>query len=164
MSKLSRSSIAAIAVVALCTGCDQATKAIARTSLSHSEPIRLLSGIVTLAYAENLGAFLGMGVRLPLGIISASLLVLIITVFMLKTDHIRLPQLLCLSLLAGGGIGNLIDRIANDGAVVDFVMLSLGPLHTGILNVADLAITFGALGFALFSLADEKRQATTRER
>ena len=41
--------------------------------------------------------------------------------------------------------GNLLDRFFNGGAVVDFVSIGFGGLRTGIFNVADLAITCGAL-------------------
>ena len=57
-------------IVLTCVGCDQATKAIARETLVHTPPISLLNGILHLEYAENLGAFLGMGAqtaRLGLG-------------------------------------------------------------------------------------------------
>jgi len=49
------------------------------------------------------------------------------------------------ALLAGGGIGNLIDRVINDGRVADFVSLGLGPVRTGIFNVADVAVMAGAM-------------------
>jgi len=47
--------------------------------------------------------------------------------------------------LIGGGLGNLHDRILYDFRVVDFLNFGIGNLRTGILNVADLSITFGAL-------------------
>jgi signal peptidase II len=47
--------------------------------------------------------------------------------------------------LAGGGLGNLIDRITNEGRVVDFVSLGLGPVRTGFFNVADVAVLAGAM-------------------
>ena len=47
--------------------------------------------------------------------------------------------------MIGGGLGNLIDRIFNSGAVVDFVSIGLGGLRTGIFNVSDVAIVAGAL-------------------
>src|SRR5687768_7175296 len=50
-----------------------------------------------------------------------------------------------LALMVGGGLGNLIDRLINDGRVVDFLNVGIGPLRTGIFNVADLAITAGAV-------------------
>ncbi|MHB9099271.1 MAG: signal peptidase II, partial [Syntrophales bacterium] len=42
------------------------------------------------------------------------------------------------------GIGNLIDRILNDGAVIDFMNIEVGGLRTGIFNIADVVIMLGA--------------------
>ncbi|MET0554978.1 MAG: signal peptidase II, partial [Vicinamibacteria bacterium] len=49
-----------------------------------------------------------------------------------------------LGLVWAGGLSNLLDRV-RDGHVVDFVMLSAGPLRTGVFNVADVAITAGVV-------------------
>ena len=51
------------------------------------------------------------------------------------------------ALLLGGGLGNLIDRLAR-GRVVDFLQLRAGPLHTGVFNLGDLAIVAGVLIWA----------------
>jgi len=48
-----------------------------------------------------------------------------------------------LTLILCGGIGNLIDRIFYQGMVIDMINFGIGNLRTGILNLADLAITFG---------------------
>ena len=46
----------------------------------------------------------------------------------------------------GGGFeANLIDRLRFDGLVIDFMNLGVGPLRSGIFNVADVAIVVGAL-------------------
>jgi signal peptidase II len=62
------------------------------------------------------------------------------------------------ALIAGGGLGNLYDRLTNTGRVVDFLMVGMGSLRTGIFNVADLAITFGV---GLFVLAAIQRKRET---
>ena len=49
------------------------------------------------------------------------------------------------ALLIGGGISNLADRALRAGAVVDFLNVGLGPLRTGIFNVADVGITAGTI-------------------
>lgn len=49
------------------------------------------------------------------------------------------------SLVLGGGLGNLVDRIMNDGRVIDFMDIGIGSLRTGIFNVADVCITIGVL-------------------
>jgi signal peptidase II len=50
-------------------------------------------------------------------------------------------------LILAGGIGNLIDRVSQRGLVTDFLNVGIGPVRTGIFNVADMAVT---AGFALF--------------
>ncbi len=52
---------------------------------------------------------------------------------------------LALSLFCGGGLGNLADRLIHDGYVTDFLNIGLGPLRTGIFNVADVALMAGCL-------------------
>lgn len=47
--------------------------------------------------------------------------------------------------MLSGGLGNLLDRIMNDGRVIDFMNLGIGPLRTGIFNVADVCITIGVV-------------------
>ena len=54
-----------------------------------------------------------------------------------------------LALILAGGVGNLIDRLRFVGRVTDFLYLSAGPLHTGVFNVADMAITLGILWLAV---------------
>lgn len=47
-------------------------------------------------------------------------------------------------LIALGGASNLIDRVFRQGHVVDYLVLNLGSLHTGVFNIADIAIMVGA--------------------
>lgn len=143
--------LAALALVMLsCIGCDQAAKAIARESLSQIGSINLLGGAVRFQYAENRGAFLSLGSTLPEGLRAllfvggTSLIVAGLLVFMARGRHSPAGSL-GLALLAGGAVGNLIDRVAYDGTVVDFVSIGLGAFRTGIFNLADVAITFGVL-------------------
>ncbi len=44
--------------------------------------------------------------------------------------------------IIGGGLSNIVDRI-RAGAVVDFMSFGIGSIRTGILNTADLSVTFG---------------------
>lgn len=105
-----------------------------------------------IQYAENAGAFLSLGAELPekarfllfVGLVCPILLTGL--AFAFRSERMVLAQKLGMILAVGGGIGNLIDRIAH-GAVVDFVSLGIGPLRTGIFNLADVAITAGLLLF-----------------
>lgn len=142
-------------VMLSCVGCDQATKAMARDSLV-GRTILMLGGAVRFEYAENTGAFLSLGASLPSGIRAllfvggTGLIVLGLLVAMARGGHAGSPSgSLGLALLAGGAVGNLIDRVAYDGAVVDFVSVGLGSLRTGIFNLADVAIIAGVILVAL---------------
>ena len=63
------------------------------------------------------------------------------------------------ALIIGGGLGNLIDRILNQGAVIDFMNIGIGPIRTGVFNVADLAILAGIFIFAAFYAKKRHNQA-----
>jgi signal peptidase II len=137
-----------LSVLLPCVGCDQATKSVARKFLTTSDPIPLLNGFIRFEYVENAGAFLGMGSQLPevfrfliFVVFTGTMLAVMLVIKVRDGD---LPQLTGLALLAGGGVGNLIDRIINEGRVVDFVSLGLGPVRTGTFNVADVAVMAGA--------------------
>lgn len=147
-----------------CVGCDQVTKNIARQGLADSNPIAFLNGIFRLQYAENPGAFLSLGAGSPenirfwvlilfVGVFLAGLLV-----YLLASTKNSKAQLISLSLVVGGGVGNLIDRIFNQGRVIDFMNIGIGSLRTGIFNVADIAISFGVLWLCAISFKASKKR------
>lgn len=146
-------------VVFLVVGCDQATKSVAQTRLRGAEPIIYLNGMARLQYAENSGAFLSLGARLPetaqrwifLGAVAVVLAALL--AYALREVHkLHILLLIGFALILGGGVGNLIDRIVNDGRVVDFMNVGIGNLRTGIFNVADMALMAGVGLVLLFTL------------
>ena len=154
MKRPLRSGLLALAL-ATCVGCDQAAKALAREALAFSPPLALFGGAVRLQYAENPGAFLSLGASLPaatrffLGTVLVGATLAALLIFTLRAAGLSPGQRTGLALILSGGVGNLIDRLVNDGPVIDFVVLRLGPFHTGIFNVADVAITAGVLIAAL---------------
>ncbi len=139
---------AAVAALVLSTiACDRATKRLAVQHLAGAPPRSYLSDTVRIQYTENRGGFLGLGAELPPPLRSAiftsgTLLLLVAVSFVLARRGTGWTAALGLSLLWAGGVSNLADRIAR-GTVVDFLNLGLGPLRTGIFNVADVAITLG---------------------
>ena len=142
--------LAALALLAF-LGCDQATKALARDALASSPPVSLLGGAVRFQYAENPGAFLSLGAglspqwRFLLGVVFSGVALAALAIFAAHSAQLSTAQRLGLGLVVAGGLGNLIDRLANDGRVVDFISVGIGSLRTGIFNVADMAITAGVL-------------------
>ena len=148
-----------ILVVAVCVVIDQVTKVIARATLYGAPPISLLGGLVRLEYTENSGALLSLGATLPapvrfgLFVVFVTAVVVASIVVALRSSQVNWAQLAGLSLLAAGGLGNLVDRLTNNGLVVDFMVLGIGPLHTGIFNVADMAVMAG-LASLLWSMRE----------
>ena len=139
-----------IAVILLtCVGCDQATKAAAKTYLTSSQSISFSGDFFRLQYIKNTGAFLSLGSTLPatprfwLLTIATGIIVTGIFVFILISRKLQSAFVIGFSLIIGGGFGNLIDRIFNNGAVIDFMNIGVGSLRTGIFNVADVAIMLG---------------------
>jgi signal peptidase II len=141
------------------------TKTIAKESLASSSPISLLNDSIRIEYTENLGAILGLGANLPgqvrflVFVIFVSLILAVTLAFAVNAHSFSLNQLIGLSLMAAGGIGNLLDRLFNNGAVIDFVSFGIGPLRTGIMNVADVATTIGVVTFLLFSVKGKAKAA-----
>ena len=70
--------------------------------------------------------------------------------FLVRARDWPVRRLVAAGLIVGGGVGNLIDRIAR-GPVTDFLLLRLGPLHTGIFNLADACILAGGAWLLLES-------------
>jgi signal peptidase II len=140
-----------LVVLVACVGCDQSTKAIAEAKLPHAQPLSLLADTVRLQTIRNPGAFLGLGNTAPkpwrvaalhVGVAAFLIGLLGYTLFASTTTT---STVLALALVLAGGIGNLIDRFTNDGYVMDFMNIGIGPVRTGIFNVADIAITVGVL-------------------
>jgi signal peptidase II len=139
---------ALLVATAATIGCDRLTKHLATAELAGTPGRSFLGGAVQLEYAENPGAFLGLGAAWPASVrlavfAAATALGLLLIVTLARHLH-RPPALVGLGLIAGGSLSNLADRLAT-GAVVDFLHVGVGPLHTGVFNVADAAIVAGAI-------------------
>lgn len=147
-----------------CVGCDQATKILAKSHLASRLPMDYLNGAVRIQYAENTGAFLSLGANLPeearfiLFVLLVGPILITGLAFAFRSDRMVPAQKMGLILAVGGGMGNLIDRIAH-GAVVDFVSLGIGPLRTGIFNLADVAITAGLVLFLAAGARETEAQS-----
>jgi len=140
-----------VAILFSCIGCDQMTKTIAKDHLPQARPISYLGDTFRLQYMENKGAFLGFGSTLPAEVrfwvlfILTGIAVTGMLVFVLLRHDLHRSLVVGLSLVIGGGVGNLIDRAFRNGAVVDFMNIGVGSLRTGIFNVADVAIMLGMM-------------------
>lgn len=153
-----------LSVLLPCVGCDQATKSAARKLLTGSDPTSLLNGFIRFEYVENAGAFLGMGAQLPgvlrflIFVVFTGTMLVVMLLLVIEERTGNTARLTGFALLAGGGLGNLTDRIINEGRVVDFVSLGLGPVRTGIFNMADVAVMAGAM-LVLYSLTRHQEKS-----
>jgi signal peptidase II len=139
----------ALGVIAL----DQLAKAIVRGSLERGERVDLIFG-VDLTLVENSGiafGFLGDGGALVL-VVTSLALVAMLAWFAAAPERPGLWA--AVGLLTGGALGNLIDRIRLD-AVTDFIDPPFWPAF----NVADIAITLGAITLVLSVLRGEEPEA-----
>ncbi|RMH85653.1 MAG: signal peptidase II [Calditrichaeota bacterium] len=148
---------------------DQITKLIAVMTLKHTPPRSYLGDFFRLQYAENTGAMLGFGSDLPEAVrfwvltVMVGILLLGLLVYLLFNPHLRTSQVIAFSLISGGGISNFIDRLLNDGRVVDFMNMGIGWLRTGIFNVADVLIMIGLGMVLLLGGWRERRKPASEE-
>ena len=126
---------------------DYASKCYIKAAMTEGMSIPVLEGVFHITYILNPGAAFGLLANQRALFIGAAFVLIASLLFLRK--HIK-KQPLCLkigaSLIAGGALGNLVDRI-KIGAVVDFLDFRVWPVF----NIADAAICIGA-GCILWSM------------
>jgi len=142
---------AAFLILVSTIGCDQTTKHFARTELGQSGSTTLAGGFVQFILSENPGAFLSLGGMLPQAVriglltVGVSVGLTFLLVYLVRAAKLRWIGFPGLAMIWAGGMSNLIDRLLRHGLVTDFIFVQVGPLHTGIFNVADMSIVAGAI-------------------
>lgn len=144
---------------------DQLVKLLALVSL-HANSFKIGSNPINLALELSLNpsAFLSLGAALPpqvkqlIFIVGVAIVVAWAMAWSLTHWSQPLRKVLPLYAIALGGIANLIDRVFRDGHVVDYMVLNVGPTHTGVFNIADIAITAGAI-YLMLDLFIKPRKA-----
>lgn len=130
-------------------GCDQITKSLATEHLPRGEMMSFFGDFLRIGYTENTGAFLSLGSSLPaemrflIFVVGVGALLAGLLFYLALSKQQTFSSVLGLSLILGGGLSNFYDRAINNGAVVDFLNLGVGPVRTGVFNVADIAIMTG---------------------
>jgi signal peptidase II len=139
--------IALLALVAMTVGCDRVSKHFASRELAGEPRQSFLADTVRLEYAENTGAFLSFGddwhpvARKGVFTFGTGLILCAMVAAAIKF-RLSGPALVGLALYFAGGASNLVDRVMR-GSVIDFLNVGVGPLRTGIFNIADMAILLG---------------------
>lgn len=143
-----------------CIGCDQSSKYYASEHLPSDTMSSYMGDIFRFGYTENTGAFLGMGGNLPenirhlVFIVLVGLVLSIMLLYLLFFRKFTVISLTAFALMFAGGTSNYIDRVINNGAVVDFLNVGFGSLRTGIFNIADVAILLGCFVFFVVSVRE----------
>jgi signal peptidase II len=152
----------------LSVGLDQYSKKLAIDYLRGARIQSFFFDTFRLEYTENPGAFLGLGSALSaqqrFWILSVSVgLFLVFLLYQLVwSKAMSTWQTLALTLILGGGVSNLIDRVfRTNGQVVDFMNAGIGSLRTGVFNIADFLILLGIGFFLLDNFAPKKRGAVS---
>lgn len=157
MSRSTRAWLLAGLLCAAVIAVDQASKAVVRAQVVIGEEIDVF-GPLGLTQTRNTGVSWGLasGTGAPLIVLMVAALGVIVYLF--ARDPGRPWMWVACGLLAGGAIGNLVDRVAA-GHVTDFIELPPWPPF----NVADVCITFGVVLLVLIFLREGIREERERK-
>jgi signal peptidase II len=146
---------------------DRVTKWVIIRNIALDDAVSVIPGFFRLTHLENPGAAFSLFADSPSGLktgllIAVSLAALAVVALLLWFRRSSFnATTVALSLIMGGALGNLWDRLAN-GKVTDFLDFYIGIHHWPPFNVADSAIVLGALLLMLRMLRKEKHAEAAR--
>lgn len=148
---------------------DRVFKMLAVLYLKGEHGFSYIHNMIVITYAENNGAFLSLGANWPVLIKYTILLIIPIAACFYGLYYIffkekNIIKVILLATILGGGLSNLIDRLFNDFKVIDFLNFGIGNLRTGILNTADLSVTFGLVFLLLYDYKFNNIQSLNSEK
>ena len=142
-----------LGVLTVVLALDVTTKLMVQRSFRLYQQVEILGDFVRLTYIHNPGAAFGITlgsssrmIFLALSLVALGALLAMYWV----TPAMNRVRLASIALVCGGAIGNLIDRVRSSLGVVDFLDMGIGEnLRWPVFNVADVAVTIGAILLAL---------------
>ncbi|OGU30202.1 MAG: signal peptidase II [Gemmatimonadetes bacterium RIFCSPLOWO2_12_FULL_68_9] len=143
---------------------DFLTKRLAVATLAH-RPVPLAGDWLSFQLVYNPGAAFGIHVGGYSRWVFMALAIVALVVLgsmVRQTDRSQPARLVALGLVCGGAVGNLIDRITSARGVVDFIDVWIGPFHWPTFNVADMAVSCGAVLLALILWNEGRRGEPAR--
>lgn len=154
-------------VVAIVTLIDIVTKAIAvRSLVPQRVPHEVVGDYFRLTLVYNPGAAFGLNLgpqsRWIFTVLTVVALVILWRLYQ-STRNGDLVRVLSLSLVCAGAIGNLIDRLRSDLGVVDFLDVGVGATRWPTFNVADMAVSVGAVLLAWVLWQEDRAVAAAHE-
>ncbi len=139
-----------IIIAALVVALDQFTKWLVAQRISLHDSVDVIPGLFRLTHVQNQGAAFGLFSESPsewkvaMLILFSVAALAVVSALLWKNGNAMNATAIALSLVFGGALGNLWDRVAN-GRVIDFLDFYIGSHHWPAFNVADSAIVVGAL-------------------
>lgn len=155
----------ALLVVAAVLALDVATKLWVVQNMVLHESISVFGDVVRLTYTHNPGAAFGINIgehsRVFFLVLSILALGVLTTIYRATPNSDRL-RLLAVALVGAGAIGNIVDRLRYERGVVDFLDVGIGAHRWWVFNVADSAVTVGAVLLLISYLLEERRERACR--
>ena len=140
---------------------DFITKLVAESALLHTAAVPVFGDWFQLRLVYNRGAAFGLhvGVFSRWVFLGVAVVAIVVLARMSRTSPVgdRFRQL-ALGLVAGGAAGNLVDRVRSARGVVDFLDVGIGTLRWPTFNVADIAVSCGAIALALSLWREDSRR------
>ena len=132
-----------LAMAAVAVILDQIVKAWVRSALPKTGDTAPFSpGVLRLLHVENTGAAFSMGEGKGFFFVAIAVAIFILALLAVWKEELSVPFALALGAVAGGGIGNMIDRLVQ-GSVTDFFATQF--MDFPVFNVADIFVTLGVI-------------------
>lgn len=138
-----------IGLAGLVVALDQVTKLIVVSTMTLGQPQSVIGDFFQLKYVTNTGVAFGLKIgslgwnRVIFSLVNG-VAIIVIAVVVWKLTPRQKVHLATLSVILGGAVGNLIDRL-RQGMVIDFLDFGVGAWRWPTFNVADMAITGGGI-------------------
>ena len=142
-----------ISIILLCI--DQISKLLVVNLLTKTESITIIKNFFYLTYINNDGAAFSILVGKRIFLILIAVLVIVMLIRYIKKNNIQNKlELVSISLIIGGSLGNLMDRVVR-GYVIDFLDFKIFNYNFPIFNLADIFIVIGVFLLLLKELRKE---------
>lgn len=124
---------------------DITIKLIVKSNLALHESIKVINNFFYITYVNNKGvAWSILSGKVNLIIIITSIIILLLTIYILKKDNYTKLDIITYSLILSGSLGNLLDRIIY-GYVIDYLDFYIFNYNYPIFNFADICIVLGII-------------------
>ena len=131
---------------------DRITKIFVASKFQLNYSVPIINKIFHYTYIHNYGVGFGLLQNKQIIPITISFLVIGLMIYYYKRYSDKLLLIISLSLILGGTISNLVDRLQY-GYVIDFIDFRIWPIF----NIADSAITIGAIILGYYMLKEKKK-------